>query len=228
MKNKLLKGAHLSERKFREILELFCDDLTATQIAEISGVSRVTINNYFKLIRNLIACYCEKNALAVSDLPASKKENESRYNEDNAYYGFSVVQNKVQTQWLRFISEESLQYLHASKTKGLISKISLPDFEGYQAIADCSGWHLYWLGSHQNNSFTEASHLSEIQRFWQHTKGRLLKFRGMSRSTLYFHIKESEFRHNLRDEELFPALLNILNGKDNVARDFSRAYSLVS
>ena len=59
MKNKLLKGAHLSEKKCREILQLFCDDLTATQIAEISGVSRVTVNNYFRLIRSVIAGFCE-------------------------------------------------------------------------------------------------------------------------------------------------------------------------
>ena len=59
MKNKFLKGAHLSERKFKEILKLFSEDLTATQIANISGVSRVTINSYLKKIRLQIVKYCE-------------------------------------------------------------------------------------------------------------------------------------------------------------------------
>lgn len=55
----MLKGAHLSERKCREILHYFCEDLTATQIAAITGVSRVTVNAYLKLIRTRLAQFCE-------------------------------------------------------------------------------------------------------------------------------------------------------------------------
>src|SRR5688572_4596775 len=64
MKNRYLKGAHLSERKVRELLKLFSEDLTATQIANITGISRITVNAYFKLIRTHIAKFCEeKNPL---------------------------------------------------------------------------------------------------------------------------------------------------------------------
>ncbi len=67
MKNKYLKGAHLSERKVRELIKLFCDDLTATQIASITGISRITVNAYFKLIRTHIARFCEEhNPLHIS------------------------------------------------------------------------------------------------------------------------------------------------------------------
>src|SRR5688572_15471674 len=68
MKNRYLKGAHLSERKVRELLKLFCEDLTATQIANITGISRITVNAYFKLIRTHIAKFCEeKNPLRHSN-----------------------------------------------------------------------------------------------------------------------------------------------------------------
>ena len=64
MKNRYLKGAHLSERKVRELMKLFCEDLTATQIANITGISRITVNAYFKLLRTHIAKFCEeKNPL---------------------------------------------------------------------------------------------------------------------------------------------------------------------
>src|SRR6266700_5339399 len=62
MKNRYLKGAHLSERKVRELLKLFCEDLTATQIANITGISRITVNAYFKLIRSHIASFCEEKS----------------------------------------------------------------------------------------------------------------------------------------------------------------------
>src|SRR5687768_1036518 len=60
MKNRYLKNAHLSEKKVKELLQLFCADLNATQIAHISGISRITVNNYLKLIRYQIAQFCEE------------------------------------------------------------------------------------------------------------------------------------------------------------------------
>ena len=60
MKNSMLKGAHLSEGKSQDILRYFSEDLTATQIANLTGVSRVTVNNYFRTIRLRIARHCEE------------------------------------------------------------------------------------------------------------------------------------------------------------------------
>src|ERR1700754_2023158 len=68
MKNRYLKGAHLSERKVRGLIKLFSEDLTATQIANITGISRITVNAYFKLIRTHIAKFCEeKNPLHLNN-----------------------------------------------------------------------------------------------------------------------------------------------------------------
>ena len=51
MKNKYFIRSRISEKKFREIIKLFSADLTATQIAFLSGVSRPTINKILKQIR---------------------------------------------------------------------------------------------------------------------------------------------------------------------------------
>src|SRR5687768_10535270 len=61
MKNRYLKGAHISEKKVRELLKLFSEDLTATQIANISGISRTTVNAYLKMIRTHIAAFNHEN-----------------------------------------------------------------------------------------------------------------------------------------------------------------------
>src|SRR5688572_1615700 len=61
MKNRYLKGAHISEKKVRELLKLFSEDLTATQIANISGISRITVNAYLKMIRTHIAAFNLEN-----------------------------------------------------------------------------------------------------------------------------------------------------------------------
>jgi len=199
MKNKLLKGAHLSGHKCREILELFCEDITATQIAAISGVSRVTVNNYFKLIRKSIAAYCDHAETGVSygdDLMLTGNPRPL------AVYGFINNFGKIKTTWLQAVDENILQQLRDHEICNTFLK-NIEPFTGFQAMADCCNWKLYWL----KDIAPEASNLqSDITGFWSYTKGRLQKFRGMNKSMLYLHIKECEFRYNCRNEELLPAL----------------------
>jgi len=51
MKNKYIYHSKISEAKFREILHLFLLDLTATQVAEITHISRNSINVIFNKIK---------------------------------------------------------------------------------------------------------------------------------------------------------------------------------
>ena len=53
MKNKYIKVSHISETKFRELVKLFSEDLTATEIAHLIGLNRNMINRYLKLFRGL-------------------------------------------------------------------------------------------------------------------------------------------------------------------------------
>ena len=59
MKNKYIKGTHISERKFREILKFFSLDIEAEKTSVLVGISRPTINKFYKLFRERIAELCE-------------------------------------------------------------------------------------------------------------------------------------------------------------------------
>ena len=54
MKNKYVKVSHISEPKFKEIVKLFSEDLSATQIANLTNLNRNTINRYLMLFRERI------------------------------------------------------------------------------------------------------------------------------------------------------------------------------
>ena len=54
MKNKYIKVSHISEPKFREIVKLFSEDLSATQIANLTNLNRNTINHHLMLFRERI------------------------------------------------------------------------------------------------------------------------------------------------------------------------------
>ena len=59
MKNKYAYRSRISEAKIRQLVKLFSVDLTASQIAELSGVNRNTVNRYVTAFRERIARYCE-------------------------------------------------------------------------------------------------------------------------------------------------------------------------
>jgi transposase len=231
MNYKLLKGGHLPDRKCREILELFCDDLTATQIAGISGVSRVTVNNYFRLIRSAIASFCEaslfsgQRSLTLNTANSAADVTCGTVNNP-AYYGFYIYKGKVSTAWLKDICQASILQLQG-KDDAAINGGSVSLFEGYHAIADFNDWRLYWLdGNTGIPTFSNA--LPEITGFWKHTKSRLQKFRGMNKSTLYLHIKECEFRYNFRDDDIFTVLTGIINApqyfKNEAYENYAQTY----
>jgi hypothetical protein len=51
VKNKYVKHAHVSEVKFRQIILLFSEDLSATQISHLTKTSRPTVSKYLTAIR---------------------------------------------------------------------------------------------------------------------------------------------------------------------------------
>ena len=62
MKNKYVKVSHISEPKFTEIVKLFSEDLSATQIANLTNLNRNTINRYLMLFRERIVQICERSS----------------------------------------------------------------------------------------------------------------------------------------------------------------------
>ena len=61
-KNKYVKNSHLSERKFRELLGLFCADATALSAASLTGLNRNTVNRHHGMLRARIAEACEADS----------------------------------------------------------------------------------------------------------------------------------------------------------------------
>ena len=62
MKNKYIIRSRMSEKKLREILRLFCIDIEASKVAEISHVNRNTVHRLFNQIRQCIAEDCEQKS----------------------------------------------------------------------------------------------------------------------------------------------------------------------
>ena len=82
-KNKYVKSAKLTDAKFREILKLFCADVSASKIAELTNVNRNTVNRYLKLFRVRIAEICEDSSPFSGEIEI-----------DESYFGAHRVRGK--------------------------------------------------------------------------------------------------------------------------------------
>ena len=60
LKNKYIVRSQISEKKFREILKYFAEDIEATKIANLTGISRISVNKILKSIRILMSKECKK------------------------------------------------------------------------------------------------------------------------------------------------------------------------
>ncbi|MEP7277284.1 MAG: HTH domain-containing protein [Bacteroidota bacterium] len=209
----MLKRSHLSEKTCREIIQLFSEDLTATQIAGITNVSRVTINNYLKLIRTHIAKHCEEQVPGefhrtrpehVAQQPAHRASASEDY---NVYFGFYKENGNIFTEELHAIDKSDIRALQQAVMLHSQQSTDTVDLVRYHAIADFDEWRLYRVDTAAANG---KNYHDDIALFWGNTRNRLLKFRGLNKNTLYLHVKESEFRYNYRQDDINRLLLNII------------------
>ena len=77
MKNKYIIRSQISEKKFREILKYFAEDIEATKIANLTGISRISINKILKNIRILMSQECEKISKFSGEISSSQARLEA-------------------------------------------------------------------------------------------------------------------------------------------------------
>ena len=218
MKNRYLKGAHLSERKVRELIKLFSEDLTATQIANITGISRITVNAYFKLIRTHIAKFCEErnpfhftNGMAIHHASENGTVASNGAVSKKSFYGIFRNDDTIHTDKIANIDAEWMYDWLKGKTEGERDIIEKYRLHVYNGIADFNSIRLYRINDAVPGVTRGKSHIDDIDMFWGMLKSRLIKFRGLNSGTLYLHVKETEFRYNYRENDLFELLMEILH-----------------
>lgn len=83
MKNRYLTHSHISEKKFREILKYFAKDFTADQTADLTHISRVTINRLYAQFR-----------LRIAELLGGRGKLGGEVEVDESYFGARRVRGK--------------------------------------------------------------------------------------------------------------------------------------
>ena len=218
MKNKYVKGAHISERKFQQIVRLFSTDLDASQIAELTNLNRNTVNRYLKKIRRCLVSYCDAQSPFSGEVEVDESFFGARRVKGKRGRGsfgktivFGIFQRNgyVYTEVVPNCSKATLQAVIRGKVE-LESIIYSDGWRGYNGLVDV-GYGKHLRIDHSKDEFAQGrNHINGIEGFWGYAKTRLNRFRGMSPSTFNLHLKECEFRFNHRGQDLGRLILKIL------------------
>jgi transposase-like protein len=223
LRNRYCRRSHLSEAKFRQVVRLFALDLTATDAAELTGLTRKTVTGLYLRIRRRLA---EASARAA---PWTAGEVEV----DEAYFGARRGRGKpgrgaggktpviglrkrdgrVYAEVVPDCSKAALQRVIRGRVP-LESVIHSDSWGGYDGLVDV-GYAKHYRVRHGAGEYARAeggttAHVNGIESFWSFAKHRLAKFRGVAPHTFALHLKECEWRFNTPRTERFRALLALL------------------
>lgn len=219
-KNKYINSSKISEAKFREIVRYFVADLSATQIATLSGISRNSINKYVMEIRRRIYDFCNSESpfISLGDVELDESyfgARRVRGKRGRGAYGKTIVfgllkrGGKVYNEIVPDCKSKTLQDIVRGKVSAE-SIIHTDGWRGYDGLVDI-GYDKHFSVNHSNNEFAnKQTHINGIERFWSFAKTRLVKFHGISKSTFNLHLKECEFRFNYRNDNLYAIILKLV------------------
>ena len=216
--NRYYQRSKISERKFRQIVRYFAMDFTASDVAQLTGLTRKTVTVIFLRIRQRVAAECERAS------PYSGCEVEV----DESYFGARRVRGKrgrgasgktivfgifkrngcVYTEVVPDCRKRTLQAVIRGRV-ALDTVIHSDGWRGYDGLVDV-GYSKHFRVDHGRDQFVRGPHhVNGIESFWSYAKRRLQKFNGVPARTFYLHLKECEYRFNNRDN-LARVLLRLL------------------
>jgi transposase len=214
-RNWCFRRSRISAVKSRLLLRLFCLDMEAAKVAQLSALNRNSVNLYFRHFRERIAALCE----AESPLRGAIETDESYFGGRRVrgkrgrgafkkvpVFGLLKRRGKVYTQIVPDYSRAALTAILKGKV-ALGSVIYSDAWKGYSGLVDL-GYKKHHRVDHGSNEFVKRkAHINGIENFWGLAKMRLAKFLGLNRTTLHLHLNECEFRFNHRRDNLYRLLL---------------------
>jgi len=218
MSNKYYKRSKISEAKFRQLITYFSMDFTATDCAKLTGLSRRSVTAIYQKIRAKITQW------SLDQFPF-----QGIIEVDESYFGAKRIPGKrgrgaagktivfgvfkrganVYTEIVPNASKKVLQDIIRGKVNPN-SVIHSDGWRGYNGLVDV-GYDKHYRVHHGDDEFVRgSSHINGIESFWSFAKRRLAQFNGVPKHTFILHLKETEFRFNHRNTNLYKELLTLL------------------
>jgi len=195
MIHKYYRRSRISEAKFRQIVKYFAMDLTATQTAQPTGLTRKTANNIFQKIRRRILeeCDCqspfETGEVDESYFGAKHQKGKRGRGASGKTIVFGLLKRDgmVYTEIVPDCSKAALQAI----IRGRVSPdmvIHSDGWRGYDGLVDV-GYKKHFRVNHGLGEYARGSqHINSIESFWSFAKHRIQKFHGITSAKFNLHL----------------------------------------
>lgn len=178
------KNKKIDKNSFTNICKCFSEDLTASEASTKIDISRVTINKYYKILRNYINLYY------CHTLNSSPKYCYLKYFNFNKNMIFYIEHNSeiILLNDFKYSIQEEIKKSLLNNRKINCAKLLLNENK-----------NTYLLLGYMNKKNSLNTYISE----------RLKKFRGINKNNINTHIKESIFRFNNKNTTIFSNLSSL-------------------
>ncbi len=188
-KNRYYRHSRISEELFLHVLEEFCRDLTATECANITGISVRSVNSIYLKLRRWLAD-SDNNS---TDINTAKQD----------VYKLAVDEDDIN---LTVISDQDINAAQ--------ELIAAPTLAGNDQIWDQLNGALALLVPNRSRlkrrlDLSIKQH-AVLDDFWEFTRQRLPRFNGIHKHTLSLHLQETAFRFNQRDKDMYQYMIEQL------------------
>jgi len=199
-------------------LKCFANDFDSYSTAEISGISRRSIQKYFDKLRNRIV-----------EWVSNEKPFSGEVEVNESYFGPRRIRGKrgrgagQKVLVLGILKREGnvyTQVIPRATKKNILpilqgkileeSTVHTDGWKSYDGLIDVNNFKHYRV-YHSKDEFARGkSHINGIESFWSFCKRRMRKQNGVKKDKFLIHLKESEWRWNHRNDDLYKILLKKL------------------
>jgi hypothetical protein len=225
--NPYVRRSRLTKSKFLKTLELFLDGKSAALISNKVGMDRNTANTYAHALRVRIAKYCESTyrPLSFSEMPVATSFKNTKSHP--RFSDWQVVEKRKRTNktgkkilnngkpvLIKGLKRKPSHFAIKVLADGKVWTAIIPKWDDFNYLYRAekylsrSGTWKQWLTFDAIGAYGQEKELvilneavaPEVRSFWFELRANLKKRRGTNDLNFYFHLKESEFRHNTEED----------------------------
>ena len=198
---------------------MFAVDITADRAAAPAGVNHKTAAKIYRLLRLRMAELAQADCpfCGVVEIdesyfgPTRTRGHKGRGNPRKVpVFGILERGGRVHCQIVRNCSKATLQALIKGQVE-LAAEITTDGFKSYDGLVEAGFSKHHRINKYYGRDkvrFSENGvHINGIESFWSYAKRRHAKFNGLRRTSFPTFLKETEFRFNTRDQNLYKVIL---------------------
>lgn len=220
-----IRYGKISGYRVGKILKHFVVDVEASKTAELLGLNRKTIDEYYNLFRKLI--YIEQKAAfdrltGIIELDETYfgarrirgkhiKLKRGRGTRKQPVFGIYQRGGRVYTEIVPNCSGATLQII-IDRIVSDNAEINSDGWKGYDGLVDV-GYDKHYRVNHGKDQFSDfkGHHVNGIENFWSYTKRRMQRKNGVRKTYFELFLKECEWRYNRTDKQMEQELRIMLN-----------------